>query len=35
MKMVGSSDEILQEAAAGCIMNIRHLAQANEKKKNF
>lgn len=35
MKMVGSSDEILQEAAAGCICNIRRLAQANEKKHHF
>ena len=35
MRMVGSSDEILQEAAAGCIMNIRLLAQANEKKHHF
>jgi len=35
MRMVGSSDEILQEAAAGCIMNIRNLAQANEKKHHF
>ena len=35
MKMVGSSDEILQEAAAGCICNIRLLAQANEKKHHF
>ncbi len=31
--MVGSKDEILQEAAAGCISNIRHLALANEKAK--
>jgi len=35
MKMVGSSDEILQEAAAGCICNIRLLAKANEKKHHF
>ena len=31
--MVGSSDAVLQEAAAGCISNIRHLALANEKAK--
>ena len=33
LHMVGSSDEELQEAAAGCISNIRHLALANEKAK--
>ena len=33
LQMVGSRDEILQEAAAGCISNIRHLALANEKAK--
>ena len=33
MKMVGSTDKVLQEAAAGCISNIRHLAMANEKEK--
>jgi hypothetical protein len=32
--MVGSSDEILQENAAGCISFIRRLALANEKEKN-
>jgi len=31
--MVGSKDEILQEAAAGCLNNIRRLALANEKAK--
>ncbi|XP_025060208.1 armadillo repeat-containing protein 4 isoform X2 [Alligator sinensis] len=31
--MVGSTDEILQEAAAGCIANIRRLALATEKAK--
>ncbi|XP_028392916.1 armadillo repeat-containing protein 4-like [Dendronephthya gigantea] len=31
--MVGSSDDILQEAAAGCLGNIRRLALANEKAK--
>ena len=29
--MVGSKDEALQEAAAGCIGNIRRLALASEK----
>lgn len=31
--MVGSTDDVLQEAAASCISNIRHLALANEKEK--
>ena len=31
--MVGSLDAALQESAAGCISNIRHLALANEKAK--
>ncbi|XP_075443782.1 outer dynein arm-docking complex subunit 2 isoform X2 [Ascaphus truei] len=31
--MVGSTDEVLQEAAAGCISNIRRLALANEKAR--
>ncbi|XP_069854306.1 outer dynein arm-docking complex subunit 2 isoform X1 [Dipodomys merriami] len=31
--MVGSPDEALQEAAAGCISNIRRLALATEKAK--
>ncbi|XP_074918360.1 outer dynein arm-docking complex subunit 2 isoform X1 [Chelonoidis abingdonii] len=31
--MVGSTDETLQEAAAGCIANIRRLALATEKAK--
>jgi hypothetical protein len=29
--MVGSTDEILQENAAGCISYIRRLGLANEK----
>ncbi|KAF1479953.1 Armadillo repeat-containing protein 4, partial [Pygoscelis antarcticus] len=33
LAMVGSTDEILQEAAAGCIANIRRLALAAEKAK--
>ncbi|XP_046364085.1 outer dynein arm-docking complex subunit 2-like [Haliotis rufescens] len=33
MKMVGATDEDLQEAAAGCVGNIRRLALANEKAK--
>ena len=33
LHMVGSSDAALQESAAGCISNIRHLALANEKAK--
>lgn len=33
MKMVGSQDEDLQEASAGCIGNIRRLALANEKAR--
>ncbi|XP_063306867.1 outer dynein arm-docking complex subunit 2 [Pelobates fuscus] len=31
--LVGSTDEILQNAAAGCISNIRRLALANEKAR--
>lgn len=31
--MAGSTDETLQEAAAGCIANIRRLALATEKSK--
>ena len=31
--MVGSEDEALQEAAAGCLSNIRCLAMANEKAR--
>jgi len=34
MEMVGSFDDVLQEAAAGCIANIRRLALANEKSRN-
>ncbi|KAJ7380448.1 Armadillo repeat-containing protein 4 [Desmophyllum pertusum] len=33
LAMVGSSDEVLQEAAAGCLGNIRKLALANEKAR--
>ncbi|XP_069504209.1 outer dynein arm-docking complex subunit 2 [Ambystoma mexicanum] len=33
LDMVGSSDEHLQEAAAGCISNIRRLALATEKAR--
>ncbi len=29
--MIGSTDEILQEAAASCVANIRRLALANDK----
>lgn len=32
MKMVGSTDIYLQEAAAGCIGNIRSLALANASR---
>ena len=31
--MVGSQDSVLQEAAAGCLSNIRRLALANEKAR--
>uniref|UniRef100_A0A8C8HWG3 Armadillo repeat-containing protein 4 n=1 Tax=Oncorhynchus tshawytscha TaxID=74940 RepID=A0A8C8HWG3_ONCTS len=31
--MMGSTDEVLQEAAAGCVANIRRLALANEKAR--
>uniref|UniRef100_A0A674GVZ9 Outer dynein arm docking complex subunit 2 n=1 Tax=Taeniopygia guttata TaxID=59729 RepID=A0A674GVZ9_TAEGU len=33
LAMVGSTDDTLQEAAAGCISNIRRLALATEKAK--
>ncbi|KAM8978389.1 armadillo repeat-containing protein 4 isoform X2 [Sarcophilus harrisii] len=33
LDMVGSPDEVLQEAAAGCIANIRRLALATEKAR--
>ncbi|NXJ10828.1 ARMC4 protein, partial [Odontophorus gujanensis] len=33
LDMIGSTDETLQEAAAGCIANIRRLALATEKAK--
>ena len=32
--MVGADDPALQEAAAGCIGNIRRLALANEKARS-
>jgi hypothetical protein len=31
--MVGEDDEALQEAAAGCLSNIRKLAMANERAR--
>jgi len=31
--MVGSEDAGLQEAAAGCLLNMRQLAMANERAK--
>ena len=31
LEMVGSNDPDLQEAAAGCLANIRHLAVENTK----
>lgn len=33
LEMVGSTDNVLQEAAAGCLGNIRRLALANEKAR--
>ena len=33
VEMVGSKDDILQEAAAGAIKNVRQLALANEREK--
>ncbi|XP_066573997.1 outer dynein arm-docking complex subunit 2 [Amia ocellicauda] len=33
LDMVGSPDEVLQEASAGCVANIRRLALANEKAR--
>lgn len=33
LEMVGSTDKVLQEAAAGCLGNIRRLALANEKAR--
>ena len=32
-EMVGSEDAGLQEAAAGCLLNMRQLAMANERAK--
>ena len=31
--MIGSEDAGLQEAAAGCLLNMRQLAMANERAK--
>jgi len=31
LELVGADDPVLQEAAAGCLANIRRLALANEK----
>lgn len=33
MELVGADDTDLQEAAAGCLSNIRRLALANEKAR--
>jgi len=33
LPLVGNGDSIMQEAAAGCISNIRRLALANQKTK--
>jgi len=33
LPLVGDGDSIMQEAAAGCISNIRRLALANQKTK--
>lgn len=33
LEMVGSEDAGLQEAAAGCLLNMRQLAMANERAK--
>jgi hypothetical protein len=35
LDLVGSTDSILQEAAAGCLSNIRRLALANEKARKL
>jgi len=35
MNMIGSTDKVLQENAAGCISYIRKLALANEKFKHY
>ena len=31
--MIGSEDAALQEAAAGCLLNMRQLAMANERAR--
>lgn len=33
LELIGSTDHNLQEAAAGCLSNIRRLALANEKAR--
>lgn len=33
LEMVGSADAGLQEAAAGCLLNMRQLAMANERAR--
>ena len=33
MEMIGSKDAELQEAAAGCLLNMRQLAMANEQAR--
>ena len=33
LEMVGSDDAGLQEAAAGCLLNMRQLAMANERAR--
>lgn len=34
LETIGSSDEVLQEASAGCLSNIRKLALSAEKFKH-
>lgn len=33
LEMIGSNDAALQEAAAGCLLNMRQLAMANERAR--
>lgn len=33
LEMIGSEDAALQEAAAGCLLNMRQLAMANERAR--
>lgn len=35
IKAIGSEDETLQEAAAGCVRNIRLMVKAYMDEKNF